>query len=345
MRGSILPPHRMSPTLRSRKRSGDSEHGREAGGPRPFRHGLLQGEIGVHRALEMGLVDQDDVGHEFPHHRQRQRPDILDRDAFGERRAADRAVRPGDRVAHGRIERGLDADDLHLRPHPARGDGVAGDQPAAADGNDEHVEIADLLEHFERHGALSGDDGGIVIGVDQDERMVARHGGGAFLAFAQRFAVEHHLGAIGLGRLHLHEGRRHRHHDGGGNAETPGMVGHRLGVVAGRHGDDAAAALRRRQRGELDVGAAVLERVRHLQVFVFDEHLGAGQGGELGRREHRGAQHRARQRAPGGLHVRERDRHKTCFPWFCRRRNLRRLGIRRLGIHLGIHRLVADVRS
>ena len=62
------------------------QHGGEAGGARAFRHGLLQGEIGVDRALELRLVDQHDVGDQFAHDRQRQLADILDRDAFGQRR-------------------------------------------------------------------------------------------------------------------------------------------------------------------------------------------------------------------------------------------------------------------
>ena len=63
MRGSILPPHRIRPTLRPRKRSGCASKRGEAGGAGALRHGLLQREIGVDRALEMGLVDQDDLAH------------------------------------------------------------------------------------------------------------------------------------------------------------------------------------------------------------------------------------------------------------------------------------------
>ena len=47
-------------------------------------------------------------------------------------------------------------------------------KPAAADRNHQHIEVADSLEHFERDGALPGDDGGIVIGMDQDEVAVRR---------------------------------------------------------------------------------------------------------------------------------------------------------------------------
>ena len=62
------------------------QHGGEPGGARAFGHGLLQREIGIDGALEMRLVDQHDLGHELAHDRQRQRADILDRDALGQRR-------------------------------------------------------------------------------------------------------------------------------------------------------------------------------------------------------------------------------------------------------------------
>ena len=92
MRGSMLPPHRMSPTLRPRKRSGLTSMAREPGGAGALRHGLLQGQVGVDRAFEMRLVDQHDLGDELAHDRQGQLADILHRDAFRQGRAAERAV-------------------------------------------------------------------------------------------------------------------------------------------------------------------------------------------------------------------------------------------------------------
>ena len=68
------------------------QHGGKPGRAGAFRHRLLQGEIGVDRALEMRLVDQHDLGDELAHDRQRQRADVLDRDAFRQRRAAERPV-------------------------------------------------------------------------------------------------------------------------------------------------------------------------------------------------------------------------------------------------------------
>ena len=112
MRGSMLPPHRISPTLRPRNRSGLASMAREPGRAGAFRHGLLQGEIGVDRPLEMRLVDQHDLGDELAHDRQRERAHVLDRDAFRQRRAAERAVLPAERVPERGIKRRLRPDDL-----------------------------------------------------------------------------------------------------------------------------------------------------------------------------------------------------------------------------------------
>ena len=90
MRGSMLPPHSTSPTFLPANRSGFGQHRGQAGGARALRHGLLQGQIGVDRALDVLLVDQHDVADQRADDRQGERADILHRDAFGERRAAER---------------------------------------------------------------------------------------------------------------------------------------------------------------------------------------------------------------------------------------------------------------
>jgi hypothetical protein len=56
------------------------------------------------------------------------------------------------------------------------------------------------------------------------------------------------LGLVPPGVLDLHHRRTNRHHDDGGNAEPPGMVGDALRVVARRHRHDATPTLVRRQR-------------------------------------------------------------------------------------------------
>ena len=98
----------------------------------------------------------------------------------------------------------------------------------------------------------------------------------------------------------------YRHDDGRRYGQTAGVIGDRLGVVAGGHRDDAAAALFGAECGELDAGAALLERVGDLQVLVFDENLGAGERRQRRRRQQRRAQHMAGDGAPGGFDIGKR---------------------------------------
>ena len=306
MRGSILPPQRMSPTLRPRNRSGFGEHGGKSGGAGTLRHGLLQCEEGVDRPLDQRLVDQDDVAHTLTHHRQRQLADIRHRDAFGQRRAAARPLVLMDRVPHRWIERGLDADDLDRRPSRPRRDGAAGDQPAAADRHHQHVKLGSVFEHFERDRALPADDFRIVVRMHPHQVLRCRDRLGTRLRLRHCLAVENDGGAERLGRLDFHERRRHRHDDGCRNGKTAGVIRDRLRVIAGGHRNDAAAAFVGGQRGELDAGAAFLEGVRDLQILVFDEDLGAGQRRQRRRRQERRAQHVTADRAAGHLDIGKR---------------------------------------
>jgi hypothetical protein len=75
---------------------------------------------------------------------------------------------------------------------------------------------------------------------------------------------------------HLGEGRAERHHDGGRNAEASGVIGDALGMIARRHGDDAARAFFRRQRQQLGEGAAFLERGGELKILEFEPDLATG---------------------------------------------------------------------
>ena len=220
----------------------------------------------------------------------------------------------------------------------ARGDGAAGDEAAAADRNDEDVEIRHLLEHLQRDRPLAGDDVRIVVGVDPDQVALHRNHLGARLRFGESFALKDDVAASRLGRLDLHERCRHRHDDGCRDAEPPRVISHRLGVIAGRHRDHAAAALVGVERAKLDAGAALLERIGDLQILVFDVDLGAGQRRKRRRRQDRRPQHVAGDRAAGGFDGGQR--HHDCFlsrttasraapwpqglfPYFWRRYNVR----------------------
>ena len=155
----------------------------------------------------------------------------------------------------------------------ARGDGVAGDKTAAADRDDERLEIGRVLQHFQRNGALAGDDVRIVVRMHPDQIALGGDRLGPCLRFHKRLAVQHDHRAQRLGGFDFHERRRLRHDDGRRYGKAAGVIGDRLGVVAGGHCDDAAAALFGAERGKLDAGAALLERVGDLQILVLDEDL------------------------------------------------------------------------
>ena len=224
------------------------------------------------------------------------------------------------RVPERRIERRFCTDDLDGGSLCARRHRVAGDQPAAPDRNHEQVEVGNLFQHFERNRPLPGDHPFVVIGVDEGEAALPCDRLGPHLRLRNRFAVEHHLGAVGLCRLDLHERGRYRHHDRDRNAQPPGVVGDRLRMIAGRHRNDAAGALGWRERSELVEGAALLERIGDLEVLIFDEDLRAGQRRQFGRRQHRRTQDVARNDTPRRLDIRECDRHRavSCPPLLSR---------------------------
>ena len=83
-----------------------------------------------------------------------------------------------DQIVHRRIERGLHADDLDAGLQRLGGDRDAGDQAAAADRHQQHVEVGHRGQHLQRDGALAGDDQAIVIGMDEGQPVCAAMIGG-----------------------------------------------------------------------------------------------------------------------------------------------------------------------
>ncbi len=101
--------------------------------------------------------------------------------------------------------------------------------------------------------------------------VLAREVGGSL----ERFPVQDHLGAMLARVLRFHLRRAFRHDDGGRDAEAAGVVGDALGVIAGRHGDDAAAALLGRENRQAIEGAALLVGRGELQVLELEPDLAA----------------------------------------------------------------------
>ena len=293
------------PDAASAEAGGIGEHGGEAGGAGALGHGLLEHEIGGDGLLDSELGHQHDVVDMAANDFQRQRADVLDGDALGERLAADPRRLAVEGRAHGGIHFGFDADDLHVRLERLDRDGNARNQAAAADRHDDRFEVRAVGDDLEADGALSGNDMRVVIGMDEHR---AAAGDGLLhdrLAIGDCLAVDDHLRAEGAGGGDLHEGRWPRHDDGCRDAKPLGVPGDRLGVVAGGHGNDAAGAFVGRKRQQLDQRAAFLERGGRLQVLVFDPDVGAGEVGQARGGQERRAHHHAGNLSCGGMDVGE----------------------------------------
>ena len=90
-------------------------------------------------------------------------------------------------VAHG----GLHADHPDAGEEAGGGGRAAGDQPAAADGDEQEVERAGVLDQLQRGRALAGHDPLVVVGVDDREAVALRVLGHQRLAVGA-VAVEAH---------------------------------------------------------------------------------------------------------------------------------------------------------
>ena len=244
----MLPPESTTPTrLRGEDRRVGEQRG-ERGCARALGHGLLHLEQQQHRGLERLLLDEQDLAHVLADDRKGQPAGLLHGDPARDRRVAARDRLARERLLHGRKARRLHAEDLEPRAQRVRGERDAGEQPPAADGRDERIEIGNVGEHLERQRALTRDHLRVVVGVHEDEPALARERARDSRRVLERVALEHDLGAEHAGVLDLRGGREARHHDDRTDAEPLRVVGDALGVIARRHRDHAGRALGRRER-------------------------------------------------------------------------------------------------
>ena len=145
------------------------KNGGEPRGARSLGDGLLQAGQAKNRLLDGLLAYENHVLNQLADHGQRVRAASLDRDAFRERRPSAMRRLP----AQGRIGRGvgldLDADDFDLGPQRLHRRRHAGDETAAADGDNQAVQARAILDEFEPGGALARDHDCVVVRMDQGE--------------------------------------------------------------------------------------------------------------------------------------------------------------------------------
>ena len=191
---------------------------------------------------------------------------MLDRDSLGDRVAELRA--PGERCARGRLH----ADDLHLGPQRPQRETDARREAAAADRNDDRLDLGQLLDELEADRPLARDHhrvlermherraGLLDVGDRRRDRVLERRADqlGARAVVARRLDLRHR-------RLRGHEDRR----------LDPGLArrpGDGLAVISGAGSDDARLALGLAQRADLVDGAADLEGARALERLGLQVH-------------------------------------------------------------------------
>ena len=236
-----------------------SKHRGEACRTRTFSKRLLVGQIGHDGALDVALPDKAHIIDILLGNGDGALGHILDGDALGERGAAAFGGLAAQSMIHRGVELHLDTQDLDAGPDMLGGDRRAADDTAAADRHDDAVEIGRIFEHFDADGALPGYDHVVVIRVDEQEAFFLDQRLGGQLAVGERLARQDDICPMGARALDFGRWRRLRHHDRGGNGESFCVIGNRLRMVAGRHGNDAARLFGRSEARHLVIGTAVLE--------------------------------------------------------------------------------------
>jgi hypothetical protein len=159
----------------------------------------------------------------------------------------------------------------HARRRMARlhGERDARGEAAARGAHQHHVgrkpARGKVLDDLAAGGPLPSDDQRIIVRRHQHGAATLRNVARDSLAVFPLAVVEYDLGAERGGALALGPRRIARHDDHGRHVEQLGGGGDALGVVARREGNDAAGAALGRNRGDLVVRAAELERPSALQ--------------------------------------------------------------------------------
>ncbi len=143
---------------------------------------------------------------------------------------------------------GFHPDHAHLRARQLDRGRDAADKSPAAYRNQHRLDVGQIFEYLEPHGALAGHERLVVVGRDGHVAVL----GGELLGLSHPLravvADEEDLGTEGRRGVHLDPRRAARHDDDGPHAQGAGREGDGLGVVAARVGDHPAATFVR-ERG------------------------------------------------------------------------------------------------
>ena len=250
-------------------------------------HQLVLLEHEQNHFVDVTLGDGDQIVQELVDQSEGQVAGVLDCNTFGggNHMVSRRHTTRGQRVLPCRGALRNRTDYAHFRLECLDGERHAGTQATATERHDHVSDVRHVFEDLQTDGALAADDFVIV------ERRHVNH---AFLVgelssvgggFVEHIAVQHHIGAVGLGGIDLQRRGDLRHADGGLRTTLTGRIGHALGMVACGCGDDATGDLLFGERCDLVVRAANLEGTGDLQVFRLQENLMTGHLAQYRRRD------------------------------------------------------------
>jgi hypothetical protein len=235
-------------------------------------------EHGHDRRSDLVLAHRHDVVDEALDEREGPLTHPLHRDAVGHRldRLEQRSL-PG--VAGGAGRSGglrLHTDHPDPGPQALERDRDARDQAASPDRHDHGRELRHLFGQLQPNGALSRDHLVVVERMHQRQTVRFDPPSGLHRGVVERRPVQDDLRAERARPRYLDERRDDRHDDGRRNVQATRVVGERLGVVAGTHGDDPAGTFLGSGDHQPVEGATLLERARAMHALELEVHTRLG---------------------------------------------------------------------
>ena len=200
---------------------------------------------------------------------------LLDGDAVGD---GGNGIQTGDLVVvDGLVHTGcaarLYAVNLDVRVQLLDGECHAGDQSAAADGDDNFINVCHLIQDLQTDGALSGNDVFVVEGVDKGVVVFLLEFHSLVVGVVIDTLDHADLCAVALGRLYLGDRCAVRQADERFHVVLCRSQRYALGMVAGRAGDNATSLFFVRQLGHHVIGATHLKGTGHLEIFGFQKQI------------------------------------------------------------------------
>mmetsp|Transcript_66662 Transcript_66662/g.171619 ORF Transcript_66662/g.171619 Transcript_66662/m.171619 type:complete len:236 (-) Transcript_66662:240-947(-) len=170
---------------------------------------------------------------------------------------------------------GLNADDRGARLQRLHREADAREEADAAGGHQHVVDLGQLLDDLESHGAGAGDDLRVVIAVDVAQPVIRGLTFCEGLRLADVAAVDHHVDAEAAAPLDLGQRRHRRHEDGDGNAQLHAVPCQRQRVVPGGSRHHACRLLLFIQGQQLIPRASLLKGPCELRLLVLEVDLGS----------------------------------------------------------------------